>query len=151
MVLPPHEFGFQRVALLLRLLRVEFPRIGFHRQVFEEWLDLAVLSGELTLSGYEANPEAFRAVRWIPRGWAWIDPAKEMASAKDAVRCGFTTLSDVIAQQGGDIEDVMATRQRELQMAQDMDLMFDTDPSAVDNKGAAQADPSASLQDQSAQ
>lgn len=116
---------------------------NFHRPVFEEWLDLAVLSGELDLPGYEANPEAFRAVRWIPRGWQWVDPAKEMAAYKDAVRCGFTTVSDVIAQQGGDIEDVMQTRQRELQMAKDMDLVFDTDPGAVDNKGANQADAAA--------
>lgn len=116
---------------------------NFHRPVFEEWLDLAVLSGELQLNGYEANPEPFRAVRWIPRGWQWVDPAKEMAAYKDAVRSGFTTLSDVIAQQGGDIEDVMQQRQRELQMAQDMDLVFDTDPGAVDNKGANQADAAA--------
>lgn len=117
---------------------------NFHRPVFEEWLDLAVLSGELQLNGYEANPEAFRAVRWIPRGWQWVDPAKEMAAYKEAVRCGFTTMADVIAQQGGDIEDVMQQRQRELQMAADMDLVFDTDPAAVDNKGAQQADPAAS-------
>ena len=116
---------------------------NFHRPVFEEWLDLAVLSGELDLPGYEANPEPFRAVRWIPRGWQWVDPAKEMAAYKEAVRCGFTTMSDVIAQQGGDIEDVMQTRQRELEMAKGMNLVFDTDPGAVDNKGANQADASA--------
>ena len=112
---------------------------NFHRPVFEEWLDMAVLSGELPLAGYEAAPEAFRAVRWIPRGWAWVDPAKEMDAYKNAVRCGFTTLADVIASQGGDIEDVMQQRKRELQMAEDMDLVFDTDPSEVDNKGAAQS------------
>ena len=55
------------------------------------------------------------------------------------MRCGFTTLSDVIAQQGGDIEDVMQTRQRELEMAEGMGLVFDTDPGAVDNKGASQS------------
>ena len=120
---------------------------NFHRPVFEEWLDLAVLSGELQLNGYEANAEAFRAVRWIPRGWQWVDPAKEMAAYKDAVRCGFTTVSEVIAQQGGDIEDVMQTRRRELQMANDMGLMFDTDPSAVDKKGATQSDATVSPDD----
>lgn len=112
---------------------------NFHRPVFEEWLDMAVLSGELQMNGYEANPELFRSVRWIPRGWQWVDPAKEMSAYKDAVRCGFTTLSDVIAQQGGDIEDVMQTRQRELEMAEGMGLVFDTDPGAVDTKGATQA------------
>lgn len=110
----------------------------FHMPVFEEWLDLAVLSGELRLPGYEANPELFRAVRWTPRGWQWVDPAKEMAAYKDAVRCGFTTLTDVIAQQGGDIEDVMLARQRELQMASDLGLVLDTDPHEVDAAGSQQ-------------
>lgn len=124
---------------------------NFHRPVFEEWLDLAVLSGELQLNGYEANPEPFRAVRWVPRGWQWIDPAKEMAAYKDAVRCGFTTVTDVIAQQGGDIEDVMQTRQRELEMADGMGLMFDTDPSVLDKKGATQSTPAASPDDTQSQ
>lgn len=113
---------------------------NFHMPVFEEWLDLAVLSGELQLSGYEANPEAFKAVRWIPRGWQWVDPVKEIAAYKEAVRCGFATQTDVVAQQGGDIEDLMQTRQREQQMADDLGLVFDTDPASVDNKGAQQAD-----------
>lgn len=112
---------------------------NFHRPVFDEWMDLAVLSGALSFQGYETSPELFRAVRWIPRGWQWVDPAKEMSAYKDAVRCGFTTLTDVIAQQGGDIEDVMQQRQRELEMAEEMDLVFDTDPHETDGKGATQA------------
>ena len=112
---------------------------NFHRAVFDEWLGLAVLSGELQLTGYETNPEFYHSVRWIPRGWQWVDPAKEMAAYKDAVRCGFTTVTDVVAQQGGDIEDVMQQRQRELQMAEEMGLVFDTDPHEIDGKGASQA------------
>lgn len=111
---------------------------SFHRRVFEEWLDLAVLAGELRLPQYESNPEPFRAVRWIPRGWQWIDPAKEMAAYKDAVRCGFTTLADVVGQQGGDLEDIMQQRQRELQMAEDMGLVFDTDPHETTGSGQQQ-------------
>jgi lambda family phage portal protein len=111
---------------------------NFHRQVFDEWLGLAVLSGEVQLQGYETNPDFYHSVRWIPRGWQWVDPAKEMAAYKDAVRCGFTTVTDVVAQQGGDIEDVMQQRQRELQMAEEMGLVFDTDPHEIDGKGAQQ-------------
>jgi lambda family phage portal protein len=111
----------------------------FHRRVFEEWLDLAVLSGDLQLAQYETNPEPFRAVRWIPRGWQWVDPAKEMQAYKDAVRCGFTTLSDVVASQGGDLEDLMQQRRRELDMAEQLGIVLDTDPHEVAANGAAQA------------
>lgn len=124
----------------------------FHRRVFDEWLDLAVLSGELDLVQYESNPEAFKAVRWIPRGWAWVDPQKEMEAAKAAVRSGFTTLADVVGQQGGDLEDVMQQRKRELDMAEELGLVFDTDPHEVDAGGSQQqADPAedASTEDRS--
>ena len=71
---------------------------NFHRRVFSEWLDLAVLSNALALPGYEQQPERFKAARWMPRGWAWVDPAKEVAAYKEAVRCGFKTLADVVAE-----------------------------------------------------
>ncbi len=116
---------------------------NFHKPVFEEWLNLAELAGELSLPGYNLNPEPYRAVRWIPRGWQWVDPVKEITAYKEAVRCGFTTQADVIAQGGGDIEDVFQQRQRELEMATDMDLVFDTDPGSTAGNGAVQApDPS---------
>jgi lambda family phage portal protein len=110
----------------------------FHRRVFEEWLDRAVLSGELQLAQYELNPAPFREVRWIPRGWQWVDPAKEMGAYKEAVRCGFTTLADVVAQQGGDLEDLMQQRRRELDMAEALDLAFDTDPHETMENGEPQ-------------
>jgi capsid protein len=116
---------------------------NFHKPVFEQWLELAELSGELSLPGYNLNPEPYRAVRWIPRGWQWVDPVKEITAYKEAVRCGFTTQADVIAQGGGDIEDVFQQRQRELEMAADMDLVFDTDPGSVAGNGSAQADAAA--------
>jgi len=112
---------------------------NFHQRVFEEWLDMAVLSGALDLPGYEINPDAYRAVRWMPRGWSWVDPAKEVAAYKDAVRCGFMTQSEVIAQSGGDIEEVLEQRRREVEMAEGMGLVFDTDTAQVDDKGQLQA------------
>lgn len=114
---------------------------NFHKPIFEQWLDYADLSGELNLPNYNLNPDTYRAVRWIPRGWQWVDPVKEIAAYKEAVRCGFTTQADVIAAGGGDIEDVFQQRQRELELANQMDLVFDTDPSSVAGNGSAQADP----------
>lgn len=116
---------------------------NFHQRVFEEWLDMAVLSGALDLPGYEINPDQYRAVKWLPRGWSWVDPAKEVAAYKEAVRCGFMTQTDVVSQMGCDIEDMMLQRQREIQMADDLGLVFDTNPEELDGKGAMQADETA--------
>lgn len=100
---------------------------NFHEPIFEKWLDLAVLSGALNLKGYENNPEAFKSCRWMPRGWSWIDPAKEVQAYKDAVRCGFATQSEVIAQAGGDIEEVFRARASEIELAESLGLKFDTE------------------------
>lgn len=114
---------------------------NFHQQVFEAWLEMAVLSGELDLPGYEMNPDRYRASRWIPRSWEWVDPQKEVGAYKDAVRCGFKTLGDVISAQGGDLEETLTARQAELAMLDERNIVTDTDPSEVSANGSAQPDP----------
>ena len=114
---------------------------NFHQQVFEAWLDMAVLSGELNLPGYETNSDRYRASRWIPRSWDWVDPQKEVSAYKDAVRCGFKTLGQVISEQGGDLDDVLLARQAELAMLDDMGIVVDTDPSEVNAGGGVQPQP----------
>ncbi len=111
---------------------------AFCQPVFEAWLQLAVLSGELNLPAYESSPELYEAVRWMPRGWEWVDPQREVEAAKTAVRCGFVTVAEVIAAKGGDWEDVFAQRKREREMANDCGLVLDTDPTQVNDKGAEQ-------------
>lgn len=112
---------------------------NFHQRVFEAWLDMAALANAVSLPGYELNPRAYRAVRWMPRGWSWVDPAREVQAYKEAVRCGFMTASDVVAQTGGDYEELLEQRQREVELADEAGLVFDTNPAAVDAKGADQS------------
>ena len=66
----------------------------------------------------------------MPRGWGWIDPQKEVASAKEAVKAGFKTQSQIIAELGGDIEELLPARKNEVESAQQLGLVFDTDMSA---------------------
>lgn len=112
---------------------------GFHQRVFDAWLDMAVLSGALDLPGYEIDPEQYRRVRWMPRGWSWVDPAKEVSAYKEAVRCGFMTQADVLAQTGKDLGEFMEQRKRELEMAEELELVFDTNPEELNAKGDVQA------------
>lgn len=110
----------------------------FHQRVYEAWLEMAVLSGVLNLPAYETAPEIYQEVRWMSRGWDWIDPVKEVAAKKAEVRAGFTTVADVIASKGGDVEDVFRQRRREIDLAADYNLVLETDPAQVDEKGIAQ-------------
>jgi len=118
---------------------------NFHQIVFENWLEMAVLSGQLSLPAYETNPDRYRASRWIPRSWEWVDPQREVNAYKDAVRCGFKTLGQVISEQGGDLDDVLIARQAELAMLDEMDIVLDTDPSEVSAAGLTQARPAGSI------
>jgi len=136
------NYSSSRLALLddrdqYRVLQAWIIRT-FHQHVFEAWLELAVLANVLPLPAYESTPEIYHNVRWMPRGWAWVDPAKEVAAAKAAVRAGFKTVADVIAETGGDIEDVFRNRRRELDLAAEYDLVLDSDPAQVNDKGIVQ-------------
>lgn len=112
---------------------------NFHQIVFDQWLEMAVLSGELNLPGYEITPERYRASKWVPRSWEWVDPQKEVAAYKTAVRSGFKTLGQVISEQGGDLEEVLTMRQAELAMLDERNIITDTDPSEVNGGGGAQS------------
>jgi lambda family phage portal protein len=113
----------------------------FHQPVFEAWLDMAVLSGELKLPAYETKPEAYQCIKWKPRGWSYIDPQAEIRANKEAIRSGMTTLTDVVSELGYDIEEVFQQRKRELELAEEMDLIFDTDPAVMSTAGQAQVMP----------
>ncbi len=110
----------------------------FHQVVYERWLEAAVYSQQLNLPMYDKMPEKYQCVQWKPRGWSYVDPLKDAMADKMAIRMGTKTLTDVIAAQGGDIEETFKTRRRELDMAADYKLVLESDPSQVDNKGASQ-------------
>jgi lambda family phage portal protein len=109
-------------------------------EIHAEWLDAAVLAGLVNVPDYYSNPEKYRCGRWKPRGWSWVDPTREVNAYRMAVRAGFMTVSDVIAQTAGgaDAEDVFKTRRQELDLMEEHGLVFDTNPGAVDDKGKAQ-------------
>ena len=112
---------------------------NFHQEIFDHWLDMAVLSGCLDLPAYETNPDRYRASKWVPRCWEWVDPQREVDAYKTAVRCGFKTLAQVITEQGGDLDAVLMQRQSELAKLDEMDIVLDTDPSEVTEGGSVQA------------
>jgi lambda family phage portal protein len=112
---------------------------NFHQPVFEAWLEMAVLGGALNLPSYETNPDRYRASKWVPRSWEWVDPQREVDAYKTAVRCGFKTLAQVISEQGGDLDDVLLQRQAELARLDELEIVLDTDPSEVNGGGASQA------------
>lgn len=104
---------------------------AFRERLHREWMQAAVLAGQIIgidVSAYAMNRSRFEAVKFKPRGWSWVDPTKEVAAYKEAELAGYITKTDVIAATGGgmDIEDVIATRRRELDMLDEAGLVTDT-------------------------
>ena len=143
------NYSSSRLALLddrdlWRMLQQWFLR-NFRLPLHKEWLRSAVLARAVVpvrVEEYAVDPKKFEAVLFKPRGWSWIDPTKEVEAYKEAIKAGFTTVTDVIAQTGGgqDIEDVLQQRDRELKLMDDLDLEFDTSPSVyVEEEKAAPA------------
>lgn len=86
----------------------------FNRRVYLMWLRAAMLSGALDIrvSDYKRLQEP----AWHARGWTWIDPQKEAQGTVTAINNGFDTVTATLAEQGRDIEDVIAERKRELKL-----------------------------------
>ena len=125
------NYSSSRLALLED--RAQFRTIqnylieAFHSRVFETFLDMAVLSGTLKLQTFDIEPERFRRVKWIPRSFEWIDPIKECQANKEAVKAGFKTQTQVLMEQGYDLEEVLNARKNEIDQAKELGLTFDTD------------------------
>jgi lambda family phage portal protein len=92
-------------------------------RVFEEWLDLALLSGELVLDS--RDPARFLEGLWQPRGWQWVDPLKDVQSALLGIDGGLTSRTDVLADKGEDVETIFEQLSQEKKLAKQygLDLM----------------------------
>ena len=98
----------------------------FLQPLFDLWLELAVLSGNLDLPNYELDPDKYRKIKFLHRGYSHVDPQKEIAASVAAVKAGFKTQSEIIQEMGGDIEELLPQRQMEIQNAEQLGLVFDT-------------------------
>jgi lambda family phage portal protein len=131
------NYSSSRLALLddrdlWRVLQLWFIR-NFRIPLHREWLQQAVLArvvSTLPIENYALDIPKFNAVRFKPRGWTWIDPEKEVAAYKEAIKANLTTMTKVISSSGDgmDIEDVFDERRNELDMAKERNLISDTDP-----------------------
>jgi lambda family phage portal protein len=130
------NYSSSRLALLddrdlYKMLQQWWVR-SFRQPLHRLWLRQAVLARAVTavpLEAYGVEPARYEAVLFKCRGWNWVDPTKEVAAYKEAIKAGLTTLTDVIAAtaDGRDIEDVIATRKRELEMLREADILTDTE------------------------
>lgn len=107
---------------------------SFLSPVYEAWLQQALLAGVVRLpSGSPLPPtrfDKFREHHWQGRRWQWVDPAKDIAAARDSVLSGVLSPQMIAAQQGVDIEDVLDDIRRFEEMTSDISSISYGQPSA---------------------
>ena len=98
------------------------------RPIFRTWMDQAVLEGGLQLPGYSRRRREYQAAKWIPQGWQWVDPKKEFDAMLTAIRAGLLSRSEAISAFGYDAEDIDREIAADNQRADELGLVFDSDP-----------------------
>ena len=116
------------------------------RPVWNAWLDQAVLAGSLTTPGYARRRRDYTACKWIPQGWQWVDPEKEFKAMLLAIRAGLISRSEAISAFGYDAEDVDREIAADNQRADDLGLIFDSDPRRTSKDGGS-AEPNSQATD----
>lgn len=107
---------------------------AFLQPVYEAWLEMAVMGGVLNFADYELRPERYEKPRWCPRGWSWVDPNKEINATIAAIDNGLSTLTYEIAKQGGDLEETLKMRAKELKLAKSLGLDLKSEIGIIDQE-----------------
>jgi lambda family phage portal protein len=102
----------------------------FLQPVFEDWLNMALLTGALVLDSMDATRYANEVV-WKPRGWQWVDPAKDIAAIEKSIELGLTSRTKACAESGDDYEENLLNLEREERMAKEKGISIQGKPTTA--------------------
>jgi lambda family phage portal protein len=94
----------------------------FCREIYTEFVISAVLAGQINIPDFWQNKKKYLKHAWIPPGWTWIDPMKEVMANKNALQTGQDTLANLCAQSGKDWRDVLKQRAAEMKLAKELGI-----------------------------
>lgn len=101
----------------------EFICDTFCRDIFRRWLTNAWLKGRV-----EMPAEYFKQLMeptWRPRGWAYIDPQKDVAAAVEAIGNNLLTYREHFAERGIDLEEWLQAKQKEKELFEQYDVEYE--------------------------
>lgn len=96
------------------------------RPVRAAWMDMAVLSGALSLPDYALRRREYQRTRWVPQGWAYINPVQDVQSRMMEVNAGFASRSEMVLRTGYDAETVDEENAADAARARDKGLIYKT-------------------------
>lgn len=84
--------------------------------VFRAWLEMAILSGQVPASSDDF--ERICCASFEGRRWAWVDPQKDVVSAKEAIALGLDSVQNVARSRGRDIADIAEEMRQDAALAE---------------------------------
>jgi lambda family phage portal protein len=90
-----------------------------HWPVYRAWRQMALMMGRLPA---RVNVQDYDHVRWMPRGWEWVDPAKEIKAHGEALDRRLTSRRRILAAKGMDLDEVLEEIAEEEQLLRDLGL-----------------------------
>lgn len=94
----------------------------FCKEVYTEFMISAMLANQLKIANFWQDKRRYLKHVWIPPGWSWIDPLKEVAANEKALNTGQDTLARISAERGEDWRNVLKQRAKEIKMAKDLGI-----------------------------
>ena len=116
-----------------------FFEIQFCRPIWRRFIRDAILSGALVAPDFRRDPEAYYGARWVPQGFKWVDPLKEVAALVKAIRAGLISRTDAAQASGYDPEVIDAQIAADNARADGLGLSFDSDGRRAEKGGADKA------------
>lgn len=92
----------------------------FLNEVYEEFLNAAILNKNINIKDFYKNKRKYLKHNWIPAGWGWIDPLKEVKANQTAIDSNIDTLARVCAERGEDWREVIEQRARETEYLKEL-------------------------------
>lgn len=101
---------------------------GLMRRVFPFWASMHLLFavGEPAFTPLQM-PRILQRYMFRPRGWDWVDPAKDVSANAEALRTRQTSLSRIAAARGIDRDELLAEIAEDQQAAAAFGLTIDVD------------------------
>lgn len=94
----------------------------FCQPIWEQFVDLAVLTGLVYIPNYFTNRNQYIKAEWITPGWSWIDPVKEVTADISALKNGGKTMSQWCAERGFDWQEQLEQVAKEKDYAESLGL-----------------------------
>ncbi len=96
------------------------------RPIWERFVDMAVLSGQLKVPQNEINPRSLKKAGFQGPVMPWIDPQKEVTAEEKAVAAGFKSRAEVIRARGGNPQDTFEQIKQEREQEKEAGISFST-------------------------